>query len=129
MRIVEYPKELDPQKAGVWERFVRKNWRKYGKFIALFEEMCRRLEQDDSLFTCYIQSGHIKRLDKDLWEFRIPPAGKGGVLRVYFCFARLEEGKIVILDAEVKKRTEGGLDNAKERLRAYYEWERRQRHG
>lgn len=124
MRIVEYPRVLDPEKEGVWERFVKKNWRKYGRFIALFAVICERLKEDDAAFSLYVQSGHIKRLDEDLWEFRIPPSGKGGVLRVYFCFSRLEEGKIVILDAEVKKRSKGNLDNARNRLRVYREWEK-----
>jgi len=82
MKIVEYPEELDPQSKGIWQKFLERNYRKYGKFLSQFESMCKRLEEDDSLFEYYVKSGRIKQLSKELWEFRIPPTGKGGVLRV-----------------------------------------------
>lgn len=129
MKIVEYPEELDPQSKGIWQKFCERNYLKYGKFLSQFERICARLVEDDSLFEYYAKSGHIKNLGDELWEFRIPPTGRGGVLRVYFCFAKSSQKKIVILDAEVKKKSKGSLEKAKKRLKIYREWERGEKGG
>jgi hypothetical protein len=123
MEIVQYPEELDPEKKGILDRFAEKHRRRYGKFLSHFEEICRRLKEDSTFFEVLEKNGYVKNLGGELWEFRIPPAGKGGVLRVYFLFSRVTREKIVILDLEIKKESEANLERARERLKIYRKWE------
>jgi hypothetical protein len=97
MEIVQYPEELDPEKKGILDRFAEKHRRRYGKFLSHFEEICRRLKEDSTFFEVLKKNGYVKNLGGELWEFRIPPAGKGGVLRVYFLFSRVTRRKSLSL--------------------------------
>ena len=52
---------------------------------------------------------------------------KSGVLRIYFCFSKIERQKIVLLDGELKKRKRANTTTAMKRLKAYREWEKTSR--
>ena len=60
-----------------------------------------------------------KPLGEGIFEFRIPPRAKGGVVRVYFTFSRTEKDTIIILDIECKKKKKGKIGKALERKREY----------
>lgn len=60
-----------------------------------------------------------KPLKDGISEFRIPPRAKGGVVRVYFTFSKVERNTIIVLDVEYKKRKKGKIGKALERKRKY----------
>ncbi|MBU1218776.1 hypothetical protein KKF34_13935 [Myxococcota bacterium] len=58
----------------------------------------------------------IKKLADELYEIRIPPTGKGGVARLYFCLSNTKNA-LVILEGELKKKNKGKMvDQAKSNL-------------
>ncbi|MCL4408023.1 MAG: hypothetical protein M1542_01480 [Thermotogae bacterium] len=65
------------------------------------------------------EQGVCKSVGKGIHEFRIPPHGKGGVLRIYFTFHPFKKNTILILDAEFKKRDKADLKETKKRRKKY----------
>ena len=73
----------------------------------------------------YFDSDYAASLKGGLYELRIPPARKGGVFRIYFCFKDFREssGVLVLLDAELKHKREAmRINSAREKLRQYKKW-------
>ncbi len=45
----------------------------------------------------------LRGLQDPIWEFRIPPRRRGGVVRIYFFFNKGDSDSIICLNAEFKK--------------------------
>lgn len=56
-----------------------------------------------------------------LFEFRIPPRRRGGVVRLYFAHKRGNPNTIVILSAEFKKKSEAKPEKIKQAEKRYQE--------
>jgi len=128
MKIVLFPERLPDEDTPIYE-LLKSLERDHPREAALFKSIKNKLENstDMTKFDQLRKLGYIERLKDELWEFRIPPKKKGGVLRIYFCFSKIERQKIVLLDGELKKRKRANTTTAMKRLKAYREWEKTSR--
>lgn len=128
MKIVLFPEGLPEEDTPIYE-LLKSLERDHPKEAAKFKSIKNKLENstDMTIFNQLRKIGHIEHLEDGLWEFRIPPKKKGGVLRIYFCFSKNERQKIVLLDGELKKRKKPNTTTAMKRLKAYREWEKTSR--
>ena len=99
---------------------------KHPKLYALAKATVRKAGDPGGL-EAQRQSGYAAKLrhESDLWEFRIPPKRRGGVLRIYFCILSKPSECIVCLDSELKKRANSSgqkVDSARQRLREIATW-------
>ena len=97
------------------------------RYRDVFLKVCTFLEKlkDTKNLQEYINAEEIYQFPgTDLYEMRIPKQRRGGVFRIYFCFS-LEQKKsedLILLDAEFKhKKKPMRLDNAKEKIKEYYQ--------
>lgn len=88
--------------------------------MLLVTEFLKKLERTESLDP-YLKTQEIKYLPHlGYFEMRIPPQQRGGVVRIYFVRAWKDPNSLVLLDAELKKRTSSCIrDRTKKRKRAY----------
>ncbi len=123
MKVLFWPYWRQPvEDRGSLQDFLRKLKleKKHPKLYALAKATIELAEKPDGL-EALTESGHAGMLqyNRGLWEFRIPPRMKGGVLRIYFCMPRVRNERIVCLDAELKKDSESSpqkLDSAQRKF-------------
>ena len=109
--------------AGSLEDFLSKLKlrKKYPKLLALAKSTVKRAGNPEGLLALRENGWAAKlRNENDIWEFRIPPRRKGGVLRIYFCLLGAPSESIICLDAELKKEVESSsqkISSARNRYR------------
>lgn len=125
MKIVLYPEGLPDKSTPIYE-LLKSLERDHPREVALFKSVKKELESSSDMtkFDLLKKLGYIEHLKGELWEFKIPPKKKGGVLRIYFCFSKIERQKIVLLGGELKKRKKANTTTSLNRLKAYREWEK-----
>lgn len=119
MHIIFYPEQLREGKRGVSEyidSLKREQPEIYGKVqIVLAKVKDNGIKAIEDLKRQKICTS----LGKGIYEFRIPPQAKGGVLRIYFVFHTSKKDTIVILDAEFKKHDKANLKRVQQRRKRY----------
>lgn len=63
----------------------------------------------------------LKNCDQPIYEFRIPPRRRGGVVRLYFGYKQNNNDTIIILSAEFKKKSEANKEKIKQAESRYLE--------
>ena len=108
---------------GPIENFLSTLQKKRSDLWSLVDETLRKVGEAENL-DALIKSkyvGRLKRQKEPIFEFRIPPTKKGGVVRIYFCYKKKERNCIILLDAELKKRSEAAGEKIKEACKRYRE--------
>ena len=65
----------------------------------------------------------LKGIKEPIFEFRIPPRDKKGVIRLYFAYKKNNQNTIIILSAEIKQggKCEANKDDIKRAIERYKE--------
>ncbi len=63
----------------------------------------------------------IKSSKYSIYEFKIPPQKRGGVVRLYFAYKKNKANTIIILAAELKKRAKANQEKIKQAEQRYQE--------
>jgi len=120
LKIIFYPEELSDKKSKIKdqiESLKQDHFKIYEQIQVIFDLISKN---DIKVLRDLRERKIYKSLKKeDLHEFRIPPRGKGGVVRLYFCFHKEKKDTIVILDIEFKKKNKADIETAKERKKEY----------
>jgi hypothetical protein len=110
------------ENAGNLKEFLKKLKieRRYPDLFALAKATIQEAERPEGLEALIeTKRALMLRHQIGIWEFRIPPTRRGGVLRIYFCKPRGRPDRIVCLEAEVKKDAESSptkVESARRKL-------------
>jgi len=134
MRVFYWPYWKEEEKAeGSLDDFLSKlKLEKHADLWALARKTIEEAEKPKGLeiLKANQRVGPLKGVKEPIWEFRIPPRKRGGVVRIYFCHKKEDHNCIICLDAELKKRAESSpqkIQSAKLRYREVVEWKNRGR--
>jgi len=119
LKIIFYPEELSGKKSKIKEQIEslkRDHFKIYEQIQAIFDLISKN---DIKILSDLKERQIYKPLKKGIHELRIPPRGKGGVARLYFCFHKEKKDTIIILDIELKKKNKANIETAKERKKEY----------
>jgi len=101
---VTYYRPGRPNTSSPIQSALRKIGSKRPELFAKFSSTVRSIEVDGLAHLRDTQPDWVKRLrhlDEPIWELRIPPKRKGGVLRGYYF--QVSNDEICILDVQLKK--------------------------
>lgn len=119
MNILWYPDFKKKRAALGIKNFISKDLVKHKDLPLLVELFFMKLEAMKDPGDLFI-SGQLAFLREGLCEMRIPKQRRGGVVRIYFCFSRVEKATIVILDAELKhEKSPSRMETALVRMTKY----------
>lgn len=125
MRLTWYPQHLDPSASAKVKEFFTKELKKHADLrerVGSFLENIAKVNDLQLLF----EAEKIAPLSGGLYEMRIPPRRRGGVVRIYYCHDPVDYQTLYLLDAELKHETAPGrTDTAKKRMNEYFEYRRR----
>jgi hypothetical protein len=123
MTFTWYPQNIDPEEAPSVEVFIEKDLKKRHDLYSLVNKFLKRIKQTECLDE-YYKTKQLYKLEGQLHEMRIPIQRRGGVVRIYFCYNPENSLELILLDAELKHKTEPErLDNAKKRLKHYHDYQ------
>ena len=124
MKIIHYPEHAFEKESGSVGRFLknlRKDrpdlWSMVNRTLNSVADGTNNLERLKSQGWV----GNISYSKYSLFEFRIPPRKKGGVVRLYFAHKKGTPKTIVILSAELKKKSEVRSEKIKQAEQRYQE--------
>lgn len=127
MKLEWFPEEIDPEVTGAVKKFLEKGLKKEKVLQAQVKAFLNKLNDLQDLQPLF-NSEELAPLPKEkkgLYEMRIPPQRRGGVVRIYFCLALGKEDTLVLLDAELKKKKSGNYEKAKRNMKRYQEFKGR----
>lgn len=122
MKFEWFPEELDSQATATVKKFLSKGLKKHSDLRAKVKAFMQKVEETEDLQK-FFDAETIAPLHgnkKGLYEMRIPPERRGGVVRIYFCFSVDSRDTLVLLDAELKKKTDGDYDKAVQNMKVYW---------
>lgn len=125
MILLWYPHWTEDGSQSSVQAKLRKDLKKRPELMLRVETFLARLKQLKSLVPLE-QTEDIAPLGGGLLEMRIPKTLRGGVVRIYFCYAAGDEQTIILLEAELKnERAPNKVDVARKRMRFYQEHTKR----
>lgn len=111
MIIEYYPRDYLSSRV---HRFLHKELKERPDLRLLTEEFVEKVKESDSL-SVFVKIGWIKPLGlvpcdsgkskTRLYEIRVPPERRGGVVRIFFIINKSDPQRILLLDAEIKHGT------------------------
>ena len=109
MRIIFWPDESEDQtKGGGPVRKFLKDLRKHQpKLLAFVWKTFKKVEKSPNLSDLERQKWvqRLQNVPERIYEFRIPPTQRGGVVRIYFAYKPNDPDTIILLSAEKKQGT------------------------
>ncbi len=119
MIIKFFPAEIEPDKEGAVQVFIRKNLAKRPNLQLRVKEFLKKVDEVDDL-SPFFKNESITPIKDDLYEMRIPKRSKKGVVRIYFCFHPENPMILILLEAELKHKKEAmNKETAMKRLKIY----------
>ena len=121
MKLIWYPSYLENDTESSVKVFIRKDLAKYHDLRLRVESFLKKMEVLQDLQPLF-SSEQLAPVRNGLYEMRIPPQRRGGVVRIYYCTGLVEKSTLVLLDAEFKKETAPGrTETALKRMATYHE--------
>ncbi len=121
MQVAYYPSctENETEKGPI-KNFLSKLGRNHPDLLSFVDSTLRKVEEGSNL-NALKKNKWVERLHsvpESIFEFRIPPRRRGGVVRIYFCYKKKEPNCIILLAAELKKESDAAkTDVARKRYR------------
>lgn len=119
MNILYYPDRDDIENTGSMLKKIMKR----PDLWALTRETLKKVEKSSNLDflikTDWV--GKLSHCKHPIFEFKIPPQKKGGVVRLYFGYVKNDSNTIIILSAELKKRTSPDSQKVSDAEKRYLE--------
>ena len=123
MKIVHYPDQDNLEdESGSIGRFLKKLGKNHPDLWALTHQTMKSVKAAPDLESFKSQKwvDHISS-KYPLYEFKIPPQRRGGVVRLYFAHKKNNPNIIVILSAELKKDKKANSEKIKQAEQRYQE--------
>jgi putative component of toxin-antitoxin plasmid stabilization module len=121
VKLIWYPSYLENDEKASVKAFIRKDLAKYPDLrlrVKTFLDRLKDLQDLQPLFN----SEQLAPVHDGLFEMRIPPRRRGGVVRIYYCVGQDDSKTFVLLDAELKHETDPGrTGTALKRMATYIE--------
>jgi hypothetical protein len=103
MKVTFYPGSEDIEGSHGIEKLISELRRKYPRLWSLVRTTIDKISSENvTNLDLYIRMNWVSRLshiEEPLYEFRIPPKAKGGVVRLYFAYVH---GSVMVLSGEIK---------------------------
>lgn len=137
MEILSYPIDcVDGGTRNLLDEFIKGELKKNPILLKKVDAFLKRVQESKSLQP-FFDSKLIDSLEQvkinngkattKLYEMRIPPERRGGVVRLYFI---MQGDKILIIDGEIKKRTKSKIiDSVKKKINSITIFEMEKYHG
>lgn len=124
MNLIYYNDIIDIQSSdatGPVKRFF-KDLARQPQLFAMVRNTMAKVKNSDDLndLNDLINQGWVSRLancDYPIYEFRIPPQRRQGVVRLYFAYKKSSLNTIIILSAEIKSRREANTEKLNKQKR------------
>jgi|JI102314A2RNA_FD_contig_123_47861_length_1992_multi_1_in_0_out_1_1 hypothetical protein len=105
MKVTFYPNFEDISDPHGVEKLLKDLKSRYPRLWALVKEAIKDISRKEvTNLDDYVKTKWVSRLShvsEPLYEFRIPPRAKGGVVRLYFAYMK-DKGSIKIFSGEIK---------------------------
>ena len=120
MRVKIYPD--DGEKRDILHHLY-KELRRQPDLFSLVKKTMERVEKmkDLDMLSKEKWAGRLKGTKYSIFEFRIPPRRRGGVVRIYFSYFPMKKDTIILLSAELKKKSKANPEKIREAEKRYLE--------
>ena len=122
MLIEKYPDTRIDTEKELKELLSKLDIEGYPDVYALCESTLKDVMKSGNLDALFAP-GIVRKLKNNktykIFEFRIPPKRRGGVLRIYFCYKSEDNSKIIILGSEFKKEVSSNSEKIKQAKKRY----------
>ena len=114
--------KAEDQRGPVY-RFLKKLLKDRPDLWALTNSTLKEAQKLDDLkyFEKNKWVGKLKKEDSPVNEFRIPPAKRGGVVRIYFAYINNKPKSIMLLSAELKHKKSSNNEKVAQAVKRYKE--------
>lgn len=123
MKVLAYPDNETDNSHGPIGRFLKDLQKNHVQLWSTVNSLLDKVKRKSNLDE-YFATEWVKRLPKTkekLFEFRIPPTRRGGVVRIYFGFKKDDPSTVILLSAELKKGKKANKEQIKLAEKRYIE--------